>query len=218
MITKPNSNVTLDKLNPLLLDKLDQLDELHKYITNHELVITSTNDYKHWGSTPKPANWRKYTEEAVRRISNSRHYTNEALDFRSWYLGSVSKKKKDMFLAGCAGLFPKREFDLVLEKDHYHLEIDRKPILGEPDIRQPKDYAIPVDLTEKTPTKIKKKYPNVKFVEQIEWKNMPKALLNGVFRYFTKFNLFLTAHKPSWIDKLIELLKTLLNKLTKKGN
>lgn len=218
MIIKPNSNVTLDKLHPLLKDKLEQLDELHKYITNHELVITSTNDYKHWGSTPKPNDWRTYSEANIRLISNSKHYTNEALDFRSWYLGSVSKKKKDMFLAGMAGLFPKREFDLVFEKDHYHLEIDRKPILDAPDMRQPKDYPIKPDLRERDPIELQKPDTPVGFIEGINWGVFPRAILNGAFRYFTKFNLFLTAHRPSWIDKLIELLRMIFNKLTKRGN
>jgi hypothetical protein len=218
MIVKPDSNVKLDKLDSRLLDKLEQLDKLHRYITNHELVITSTNDDRHWGSTPKPKDWRTWSEDAVRLVSNSKHYTNEALDFRSWYLGTISKKRKDMFMAGFAGLFPKREYDLVFEKDHYHLEIDIKPILEIPDIRQPKDYPIKPNLKEIDPIELQKPDTEVGFFERIDWGNMPKALLNGVFRYFTKFNLFLTANMPSWMDKLIKLLKTLINKLTKKGN
>jgi len=217
MIVK-RDDINLDNLDPLLKTKLIQLDELHKYVANHELVITSTNDDKHWGSTRKPADWRTWSEKRVREVSNSKHYIDQALDFRNWYLNSVSKKKKDMFKAGCSGLFPNDTFDLVEEGNHWHLEIDRKPVLGEPDIRQPKDYAPPVDLEEKDPIELQKPDDSTSVLEEVNWRIMPKAILNGAFRYFTKFNLFLTTHRPSWIDKLIEMLKALINKLTKKGN
>jgi hypothetical protein len=68
-------------------------------------------------------------------------------------------------------------------------------------------------IGEVEPTELPKLDTDVSLIDQIDWKNMPKALLNGVFRYFTKFNLFLQAHRPSWIDKIIELLKTLITKL-----
>lgn len=82
--------------------------------------------------------------------------------------------------------------------------------------RTPKPDLKPT-LAELKPTKLPKLDTSVNFFEQINWTKLPKALINGAFRHFTKFNLFLQAHRPSWIDKLIELFRTLIDKLTKRG-
>lgn len=63
------------------------------------------------------------------------------------------------------------------------------------------------------PIKLPKPDTDVSLIDQINWKNMPKALINGVFRYFTKFSLFSTTNKPGLIAKLTELLQTLITKL-----
>lgn len=193
-----NITLSIANLNPEFTKPLQAFDLMHKSMTGEEIVITSANDGKH--------------------MKGSKHYTNDAVDVRRWAFDKLNKAEKSKFHFGMFRIFDD-PFDYVLEKDHWHIEYDPKPRKLIDEDLEPKRPCpgLPSEHTiEIKPTKLPKLDIGVNWFEQINWTILPKALMNGVFRYFTKFNLFLQAHKPSWIDKLIELLRTLINKITTK--
>ena len=56
------------------------------------------------------------------RVRGSKHYTGEALDFRTYYLKDQEKQE---FLKQAISAFGE-DYDVVLEADHLHIEYDPK--------------------------------------------------------------------------------------------
>jgi len=63
-------------------------------------VITSARDGEHMGG--------------------SKHYTGEALDLRSFYFNGIERQEIHFELRNALGA----DYDVVLEKDHFHVEFD----------------------------------------------------------------------------------------------
>lgn len=55
-------------------------------------------------------------------IKNSKHYTGEAIDIRIWNLGADTYRVYGQLLRGLRDY----GFDIILEKDHIHIEYDPK--------------------------------------------------------------------------------------------
>lgn len=232
-----NEDISTANLNPIFTQPLKKFDELHTELMGNQAVVTSTDTGKHWGGIERinrPTGWEKFSEAKVRTHSKSKHYTKplcDALDLRRrcpdgklTYFDDLTQSQQEYFRAEINECFPDKYFDVVFSRLCIHVEIDidfdvRKPRKLTDEDLEPRTKGWPGAMISKEiePIKLKKPKFNLGILELINWKNMPKALMSGVFRYFTKFNLFLQVHKPNWIDKLIELLRTLINKLTKKG-
>ncbi len=99
---KTKENVTLKNLNKNLKEKLMFIEWICKTIEGekYEITITSANDGKH--------------------MTNSLHYKNNAVDLRT----------RDMKNAKVCGWEIKqylgKDFDVILEKDHLHIEYQPK--------------------------------------------------------------------------------------------
>lgn len=87
-------------LNSRLVEALFIADEMHRRETTKELVITSLNDGRH--------------------MKNSLHYSGKAADLRTWHIDDVN-----LFAAELSQAIGK-DFDVVVESDHIHLEYDPK--------------------------------------------------------------------------------------------
>ena len=92
-----DSTVNIEALDPILKAALTEMEYIYaKFHT--ELVITSGKDGTHG--------------------NNSLHYEGKAVDLRTWnVLDALVKQLK-------AHLGP--DYDVVLEKDHIHVELDPK--------------------------------------------------------------------------------------------
>lgn len=131
-----NESITLEKLNPIFTKPLQEFDLMHKSMTGEQVVITSANDGKH--------------------MKGSKHYTNDAVDIRSWHYDHMNSDARSDFWFKTFEIFPGSKFDFLHEKDHFHLEYDPKPKLDipKPRIKQPPDYVVPevpedVELTDR---------------------------------------------------------------------
>lgn len=93
------AGVDISKLNPQIRLALSTIDRIYS-AKGRELVITSTNDGVH--------------------IASSLHYHNDAIDIR-YIPGIVSDLTKG--LKHQLG----KDFDVVEEADHLHIEYDPKP-------------------------------------------------------------------------------------------
>ena len=220
-----SKDITIKNLNPIFTEPLKKFDDLHVKLMGNPAVVTSTDTGKHWGSIRKedrPYGWQAMTEAQVKELSDSKHYTEplcDALDFRRRnpdvdsdlnYYDDLTQSQQEYFRAEIYECFPDHIFDVVFSRLCIHVERDpNKPRKHTPKPRINK----PEMVDEVDPIKLPKRDIDVSLVDQIDWKNMPKALMNGVFRYFTKFSLFSTANKPGLIAKLTEFLQTLINKL-----
>ena len=220
-----NSKTSIANLNPEFTKSLKKFDLLHRQLMGNEAIVTSVDTGRHWGSIKKenrPLNWELMTEAQVRDWSDSKHYTEpcDALDFRRRnpntdsdlnYYDDLTESQQQYFVAEIYDCFPEELFDIVFSRLCIHCEYDpdRKtfPILeprkltGEDlEMKQPiVNTMIPVD--EIKPITLEKPKFKFSFVDLVDWKNMPKALMNGVFRHFTKFNL-LTIKTASIGDNL----------------
>lgn len=81
-----------------LARKLSVIEGVVAHVCDQELTITSGGDGKH--------------------MVGSRHYTGEAIDIRSRDMSEVQKKRVVAMLVAVLG----SDFDVVLEKDHIHIE------------------------------------------------------------------------------------------------
>lgn len=101
-----NDSVHIENLCEPLKSRLNQIDEAQKRIIHQEVVITSGNDSSEHGS-------------------NSKHYSNEAIDIRinNWFCNVSSVTDYFDFLYH---IFPDKLFDLIFEGDHLHIEYDPK--------------------------------------------------------------------------------------------
>lgn len=103
---KTKENVTLNNLDKNLKKKLILIEWICKTIEGekYEITITSANDGKH--------------------MTNSLHYKNKAVDLRT----------RDMKNAKVVGWEIKQylgnDFDVILEKDHLHIEYQPKKEKG----------------------------------------------------------------------------------------
>lgn len=93
-----DETVRPEGLNSRLVSAIFLADRLHRQETGKELVITSLNDGKH--------------------KKDSLHYSGKAADLRIWELQDPS-----LFCAELAQALGD-DFDVVLERDHIHLEYD----------------------------------------------------------------------------------------------
>lgn len=75
--------------------------DLHTQLGKN-LVVTSTNDGKH--------------------MKNSFHYKDLAFDMRIWYLSASERKE----IIAKARKKLGKDYDIVLEKTHIHVEYDKK--------------------------------------------------------------------------------------------
>jgi len=168
---KLKKGVNIKQLNPFLKDKLDELDNIYRKY-DAELWITSGNDSIHWGSTKKPKNWRELSEEEVRKISNSKHYLNSAIDVRIW---NIPKKDFEEWLQDVYKLFPSQMYDVVKEKNHVHIEFDPKIELHEqPPLHIPEPPE--VVLKEEKPIKLPKLRLKMKWYKR----NGVKRITGGI--------------------------------------
>lgn len=235
-----DSDITTKNLNPVFTEPLKKFDQLHTQITGNQAVVTSVDTGRHWGSIKKenrPVGWEDFTEAQVREFSDSKHYTDEALDFRRrcphgklTYYDDLTESEQRVFMVEIYKYFPDDLFDITFSRLCIHCEFDPKPRKLTPKDLDPRDTekfkrdtrlqefkdALIATGTIK-PTKLKKPKFDISTFDIINWKIIPKALINGVFRHFTKFSLFSTADKPGLIAKLTELLQAIINKLTKRG-
>ena len=93
-----DTTVNIEGLVPSLKVRLDEISEIYLNEFNTELVITSGKDGKHG--------------------DNSLHYQGKAVDLRIWnVLETLVNRLKEH-------LGP--QYDVVLEKDHIHIELDPK--------------------------------------------------------------------------------------------
>ena len=122
-----NKSIKIDKLWPQIKGKLPELDDLIKQYTGQELVITSGNDGKHWGSKKIPDDWQSWSMKRIRDYSDSLHYKDRAIDIRTWFIYTLKKPMQTKFYRALRRLFPKGEFDIVREDNHIHIEFDPKP-------------------------------------------------------------------------------------------
>lgn len=103
---KTKENVTLNNLDKKLKEKLMFIEWICKTIEGekYEITITSANDGKH--------------------MTNSLHYKNKAVDLRT----------RDMKNAKVVGWEIKqylgKDFDVILENDHLHIEYQPKKKKG----------------------------------------------------------------------------------------
>jgi hypothetical protein len=85
-----------------LTSRYDAIDEIHKRIVGREAVITSARDGLH--------------------MKNSLHYQGKAIDLRTYDMKPGGAEAVVRELRVTLG----RDFDVVLESDHIHLEYDPK--------------------------------------------------------------------------------------------
>ena len=105
---KSKNGVDLSKLNPVMWRAGVVMEDLcSKY--KREAVITSGVDGKHG--------------------VGSLHGKGKALDFRTFHLpgGYLGLAAQDVYARARAELKP-RGFDVILEKDHIHIEFDPKEV------------------------------------------------------------------------------------------
>lgn len=95
--------VNLDGLEPQIADRLDQMAETRraalKQILSRPMVVTSGNDGHH--------------------MTNSLHYRGLAVDLRT-------RDFTDVF-ASLLRAYLGKDYDVVVERDHLHVELDIKP-------------------------------------------------------------------------------------------
>lgn len=131
-----DTSVKINNLHPKLKEAIKELGLLHKEIMGNEGVITSGNDSVHWGGIKegnRPFGWEDMTEKEVREFSDSKHYLDEAFDFRrrcpygdKIYVDELSKIKYDQFTCALSVIFPKQHFDVVFSSACLHVEWDPK--------------------------------------------------------------------------------------------
>lgn len=89
-------------LHPILVAKKDLIDEIHLKTVGREAIVTSGNDGKH--------------------MSTSLHYKGKAIDLRTKDLHrKLIPKLADALRIGLG-----KDWDIVVEKTHIHLEYDPK--------------------------------------------------------------------------------------------
>ena len=106
MIRLKDRTVNITKLDPVMFRAIVYAEDLYnKY--KRDTVITSGNDGAHG--------------------MHSKHYDNRGLDFRTFHLpgGYLGLEARDIAQRLNAQLKP-LGFDIVLEKDHLHVEYDPK--------------------------------------------------------------------------------------------
>jgi len=99
---KTKEGVSLDGLKPEILSILDIVDSVYKDLAGREVVITSTTDSKHG--------------------VKSFHYSGFAIDTR---IRDLTPKQSANILVELKNKLGK-DYDVVLEIDHFHIEYDPK--------------------------------------------------------------------------------------------
>ena len=99
---KLKEGITLDGAHSELLSALEKADAVYMDVANKELVVTSIKDGKH--------------------STKSLHYTGYAADLRT---RDLSPKDQGGILVELKRVLGK-DYDVVLEIDHIHLEYDPK--------------------------------------------------------------------------------------------
>ncbi len=137
-----SEHTSIKNLNPIFTEPLQKFDRLHIRLMGTQSVVTSVNTGRHWGSIKKenrPVGWENFIEAQVREFSNSKHYTDEALDFRRrcpygelTYYDSLTKAKQREFKTKMYECFPDEFFDVTFSRLCIHVEHDpdfdvRKP-------------------------------------------------------------------------------------------
>ena len=100
MLLKLGANIT--NLCPELREKLYEIDRVFHLFTDREAVITSGNDGQH--------------------MQNSLHYADRAIDLRTWFIPTKTRKLLVNELKDRLG----KNFDVVDEGNHIHIEYDPK--------------------------------------------------------------------------------------------
>ena len=231
-----NKKIKIENLWSQIKDKLPELDEIIKKYTNEELVVTSGNDGKHWGSKKPPDNWREMTIKEIRTYSDSLHYKDRAIDIRTWAIYALSKIKQIKFYRELRRLFPRGEFDIVKESDHIHIEFDPKPkkvkiinlrikkikpeLIGE--IKETKEPKLDVTIPFYRKRGFKRITGSIIFIAGSIMSLIPntKAIGNIVLEFGGLLGLTGIAHsqirrrkegKKTIIDIIIELLQNIIN-------
>lgn len=93
---------SLDSLKPVILRAIATIDEIHLDLFNTEIVITSGADGQHG--------------------SHSLHYQGFTIDLRTRNLTIDQRKIFSNRVKEKLG----RDFDVILESDHMHIEYDPK--------------------------------------------------------------------------------------------
>lgn len=230
-----DSTVKTANLNLYLKHKLRQIAELHRILTKEEMVLTSGNDSKHWGSLKKhqrPAGWQSFTEKAVKLISKSLHYSDCAVDIRDWHINALDPGRLKSWKRGVDNIGGYM-CDYVVEGDHFHFEIELKRLLKQIN-RKNKKRTIPVIGKLKDPIKLENYDSGESIAELVaavdkakpfyrkdwfrnSWKfglNVASQKIAGV-RVFTKDKV--TEKTQSLKDWLIKLIRVILSKMKGKA-
>lgn len=100
-----NNSVRIEGLHYEIAVRLEAVDLLTQKLCHTQLVITSGNDGKH--------------------MIDSLHYQDRAIDIRSWY---IPPWNSTAYMAGLHDVFPNVLFDIVVESDHIHIELDPQDV------------------------------------------------------------------------------------------
>jgi uncharacterized protein YcbK (DUF882 family) len=103
-MVRVKKNVVFKAIRREVIELLDALDQISNGM-DKDIWITSANDGVH----------RK----------NSYHYKNLALDIRIWNLTKIEIEQSMIDLVNYLGSY----YDIVLEKDHIHIEFDERRYL-----------------------------------------------------------------------------------------
>lgn len=91
-----------------------------------EIQFAITVAYSLWCAYQFPGDCRvtSGTDDAPGRLEDSLHKIGQAFDLGIWGLNYEDLKKMEDGLKKALGV----EFDVILEKDHFHIEFQPKPI------------------------------------------------------------------------------------------
>lgn len=109
MRIKLNEPIVWHRFDPKFYKALDIIDKVFIEIEGHEAIMTSGRDGKH--------------------MAGSLHYIGRAADFR--LPGAFRRRNKEVERFSIMAVSKLRarlgsSFDVVLEKDHIHIELDEK--------------------------------------------------------------------------------------------
>ncbi len=235
-----SEHTSIKNLNPIFTEPLQKFDRLHIGLMGTQAVVTSVNTGRHWGSIKKenrPVGWENFTEAQVREFSNSKHYTDEALDFRRRnpippngliYYDDLTETEQRYFMAEIYKCFPDEFFDITFSRLCIHVEHDpdfdvRKPrgLVSEDLKPRIKDRPGAMISDEVEPIKVNQRKIVVTELDKM-WLYLDRsAVIMGSINFITKrltgmawFKDKLKIGKDqSLIQRLIELINVIINKL-----
>lgn len=202
MRVKPNSDPPVElMLCSSLKVRLGLLDKLMLKFTNEDSMITS-------GS-----------ELAAPHMKGSKHFTGEAIDVRNWGVVALKHVGRLAFFSELSRVFDELRFDIVEHTTHIHIEFDPIPDLAiaTPRMRivnrkKVKIHGVVRPALELPQLRFESKFRKVLNTSY----KVVKTATNIASRRFAGVEIFNKGKKKSLLDKLMEILNIIINKL--KGN